>query len=88
MLSRTAIKKLKLEYITRPISATLEQSFPPGNSMEKVGFHDVVVVVAILMGLPQNPTFQAERCAALCDSAATAGCIQALGIIEEATGTS
>jgi hypothetical protein len=45
--------------MTRLINATPEQSFPPRNSIEKLGLLCVVVAEGSLVGLAQNPTFQA-----------------------------
>ena len=50
----------KLEYITRPINTTLEQSFLPRNSIRKVGCCVLLLQHAVLVGLRQNPIFQAD----------------------------
>ena len=50
----------KLEYITRPINATLEQSFPAQNSIRKVDCCVLLLQSAVLVGLRQNPIFQAD----------------------------
>ena len=40
----------KLEYMIRAINATLEQSFPPGNSIEKQGCCVLLWQGAVLVG--------------------------------------
>src|SRR5277367_1298887 len=52
----------KLEYVTGPINATLEQSFPPRNSIGKVGCCVLLLQSAVLVGSHPNPTFQADTC--------------------------
>jgi hypothetical protein len=50
----------KLKYITGPINATLEQSFPARNSIRKAGCCVLLLQHAVLVGLRQNPIFQAD----------------------------
>ena len=51
--------------MTGPINAMLEQSFPPRNSIGKVGCCVLLLQSAVLVGSRPNPTFQAEMQAEL-----------------------